>query len=98
MPESVCFSMIFGNALGRSFSPCSNSSWRICFTYSCGTRRKPGTDKRNIVIDGIAGEVLSETLKALALGGSLTIRGYSASRKATIDVTDLIWKRAGIKN
>jgi hypothetical protein len=32
------------------------------------------------------------------LGGSLTTLGYSASRKATIDVTDLIWKRAAIKS
>jgi NADPH2:quinone reductase len=41
---------------------------------------------------------LSEALKALALGGSLTTLGYSASRKATIDVTDLIWKRAATKS
>jgi hypothetical protein len=32
MPESVCLSMILGNAPGRSFSPSSNSSWCICFT------------------------------------------------------------------
>jgi hypothetical protein len=76
----------------------TNSSWCICFTYPCGSRRKPSADKRNIVVDGIGGEVLSEALKALALGGSLTTLGYSASRKATIDVTDLIWKRAAIKN
>src|SRR6266852_6248783 len=31
MPESVCFSMILGNALGRSLSLSSNSSWCICF-------------------------------------------------------------------
>jgi NADPH2:quinone reductase len=30
-------------------------------------------------------------------GGSPTL-GYSAGRKATIDVTDLIWKRATIKS
>jgi len=98
MLESVCFSVIFGKALGRSFSPSSNSSWCICFTYPCGSRRKPSADKRNLVVDGICGEVLSEALKALALGGSLTTLGYSASRKATIDVTDPIWKRAAIKN
>jgi len=50
------------------------------------------------VIDGIGGEVLSEALGALALGGSLTTLGYSASRKATIDVTDLIWQRASIQS
>jgi hypothetical protein len=32
MPESVCLSVILGNALGRSLSLFSNSSWRICFT------------------------------------------------------------------
>src|SRR5580704_9936118 len=33
-----------------------------------------------------------------AIGGSLTTLGYSAGRKSTIDVTDLIWKRATIKS
>ena len=41
IPESVCFSMIFGNGLGRSFSPSSNSWCCICFTCPCGSRRKP---------------------------------------------------------
>ena len=52
----------------------------------------------DIVIDGIGGEVLSEALGALAMGGSLTTLGYAASRKATIDVTDLIWKQASIQS
>src|SRR3989454_11832663 len=39
-----------------------------------------GTD---IIIDGIGGEVLSDALGALAMRGSLTTLGYSASRKAT---------------
>jgi NADPH2:quinone reductase len=52
----------------------------------------------DIVIDGIGGEVLSEALTTLAMGGSLTTLGYSAERKATIDVTNLIWKRASIKS
>jgi NADPH2:quinone reductase len=51
----------------------------------------------DIVIDGIGGEVLSEAFKALAMGGSLTPLGYSASRKATIDVTDLIVPQASIR-
>jgi hypothetical protein len=42
--ESVCLSMILGNALGRSLSPSSNSSWFICFTDPCGSRRKPSAD------------------------------------------------------
>ena len=32
--------------------------------------------------------------RSLALGGVLITLGYSAGRKTTIDVTDLIWKRA----
>jgi NADPH2:quinone reductase len=52
----------------------------------------------DIVIDGIGGEVLSEALGALAMGGSLTTLGYAASRKATIDVTDLIWKQARVQS
>ena len=52
----------------------------------------------DIVVDGIGGEVLSEALGALALGGSLTTLGYAASRKATIDVTDLIVPQASIRS
>src|SRR5260370_30431179 len=98
MPESVCLSMILGNALGRSLSPSSNSSWCICFTDPCGSRRKPIADKRNIVVDGIGGEVLSEALKAVALGGSLRTLGHSARRKTTINLTDLIVPQARIRS
>jgi NADPH:quinone reductase len=52
----------------------------------------------DIVIDAIGGEILGEALGTLATGGSLTTLGYSAGRKATIDVTDLIWKRASMKS
>src|SRR5712672_1716193 len=52
----------------------------------------------DIVIDGIGGEVFSEALGTLAPGGSLTTLGYSGGPKTTIDVTDLIWKRASIKS
>jgi NADPH2:quinone reductase len=52
----------------------------------------------DIVIDAIGGDVLSEALRTLAIGGSLTTLGYSAGRNSTIDVTDLIWKRASIKS
>ena len=31
-------------------------------------------------------------------GGSLTTLGYAADRKATIDVTNMIWQRASIKS
>ncbi len=63
-----------------------------------GVRRITGGYGADIVIDGIGGEVLSEALGALALGGSLTTLGYSGGRKATIDVTNLIWQRASIKS
>ena len=63
-----------------------------------GVRRITGGYGADIVIDGIGGEVLSEALGALALDGSLTTLGYAAGRKATIDVTNLIWQRASIKS
>ena len=63
-----------------------------------GVRRITGGYGADIVIDGIGGEVLSEALGALALHGSLTTLGYAASRKATIDVTNLIWQQASIKS
>jgi len=63
-----------------------------------GVRRITEGYGADIVIDGIGGDVLSEALTVLAPGGSLTTLGYSAGRKSTIDVTDLIWKRASIKS
>jgi len=52
----------------------------------------------DIVIDAIGGDILSDALNTLAMGGSLTTLGYAAGRKSTIDVTDIIWKRASIKS
>ncbi len=63
-----------------------------------GVRRITGGYGADIVIDGVGGEVLSEALGALAPGGSLTTLGYSGGRKATIDVTNLIWQQASIKS
>src|SRR5467141_5177791 len=65
---------------------------------SDGVRRITAGYGADIVIDGIGGEVLSEALGTLAPGGSLTTLGYSAGRKTTIDVTDLIWKQASIQS
>jgi NADPH:quinone reductase len=65
---------------------------------SDGVRRITEGDGADIVIDAIGGEILGEALGTLAMGGSLTTLGYSAGRKATIDVTDLIWKRASMKS
>lgn len=61
-----------------------------------GVRRITGGYGADIVIDGVGGEILSEALGALALNGSLTTLGYASSRKATIDVTNLIWQRASL--
>jgi NADPH:quinone reductase len=63
-----------------------------------GVRRITSGYGADIVIDGIGGQVLSEALGVLALGGSLTTLGYSASRKATIDVTNLIVPQASIRS
>jgi NADPH2:quinone reductase len=63
-----------------------------------GVRRITQGYGSDVVIDAIGGDILSEALGTLAMGGSLTTLGYSADRKSTIDVTDLIWKRANIKS
>jgi len=59
-----------------------------------GVRRITAGKGVDIVIESIGGTVTSEALSSLALGGVLITLGYSAGRKTTIDVTDLIWKRA----
>jgi NADPH2:quinone reductase len=63
-----------------------------------GVRRITGGYGADIVVDGIGGEVLSEALGTLAFEGSLTTLGYSASRKTTIDVTNLIVPQASIRS
>jgi NADPH:quinone reductase-like Zn-dependent oxidoreductase len=57
-----------------------------------GVRRITAGTGVDIVIDRIGGPVTSEALSSLGLGGVLITLGYSAGRKTTIDVTDLIWK------
>jgi NADPH2:quinone reductase len=59
-----------------------------------GVRRRTEGRGVDIVIDGIGGQVLSEALGCLALSGTVITLGYSGGQKTTIDVTDLIWKRA----
>jgi NADPH2:quinone reductase len=59
-----------------------------------GVRRITAGKGVDIVIESIGGAVTSEALSCLALNGVLITLGYSAGRKTTIDVTDLIWKRA----
>ena len=59
-----------------------------------GVRRLTAGKGADIVIESIGGSVTSEALSSLSPGGVLITLGYSAGRKTTIDVTDLIWKRA----
>jgi len=63
-----------------------------------GVSRITGGHGADVVIDAIGGNILSEALSSLAMGGTLTTLGYSAGRKSTIDVTDIIWKRAMIRS
>ena len=63
-----------------------------------GVRRLTDGYGADIIVDGIGGDILSAALEVLAPGGSLTTLGYAASRKTTIDVTNLIWKGASIKS
>ncbi len=62
-----------------------------------GVRRITSGYGADIVIDGIGGDVLSEALGTLAPDGRVTTLGYSASRKTTIDVTNLIVPQASIR-
>jgi NADPH2:quinone reductase len=59
-----------------------------------GVRRITDGKGVDIVIESIGGTATSEALSSLGQGGVLITLGYSAGRKTTIDVTDLIWKRA----
>jgi NADPH:quinone reductase len=59
-----------------------------------GVARITGGRGVDVVIDSVGGALTGQALATLALGGVLTSLGYSAGRKTTIDVTDLIWKRA----
>jgi len=59
-----------------------------------GVRRITAGRGVDIVIDSVGGTVTGEALSSLGLGGVLLTLGYSAGRKTTIDVTDLIWKGA----
>ena len=59
-----------------------------------GVRRITASKGVDIVIESIGSTVTSEALSSLGPGGVLITLGYSAGRRTTIDVTDLIWKRA----
>jgi NADPH:quinone reductase-like Zn-dependent oxidoreductase len=59
-----------------------------------GVRRITDNRGVDIVIESLGGAFIGDGLSSLAVGGTLITIGYSAGRKAQIDVTDLIWKRA----
>jgi len=67
-------------------------------TVGAGVRRITDGYGADVVIDAIGGEILSGALPTIAAGGTYITLGYSAGRKATIDVTDLIWKRASMRS
>jgi NADPH2:quinone reductase len=59
-----------------------------------GVRRITEGRGVDIVIESLGGAFIGDGLSSLAVGGTLVTIGYTAGRKAGIDVTDLIWKRA----
>jgi NADPH2:quinone reductase len=59
-----------------------------------GVRRITDGKGVDIVIESLGGDFIGAGLSSLAVGDTLVTIGYSAGRKAGIDVTDLIWKRA----
>jgi NADPH:quinone reductase len=65
-------------------------------TIGDGVRRITNGTGVDIVIESLGSTFIGDGLGSLAVGGTLITIGYSAGRKASIDVTDLIWKRARI--
>jgi NADPH2:quinone reductase len=59
-----------------------------------GVRRMTDGKGVDVVIESLGGSFTGDSLATLALGGTLVTLGYTASRRANIDVTDLIWRRA----
>ena len=62
-----------------------------------GVARLTGGRGVDVVIDSVGGALTGQALATLALDGVVTSLGYSAGRKTTIDVTDLIWRRASMR-
>ena len=63
-------------------------------TLADGVRRITAGRGVDVVIESIGGDVTSQALSSLSVGGVLITLGYSAGTTSTINVTDLIWKRA----
>lgn len=79
-----------GRALGLEVIDLSTESLRD------GVHRLTGGRGVDVVLDGVGGAVTGAALGALAVDGTLVSIGYSASTRAEIDVTDLIWKNSHI--
>src|SRR6266436_2565406 len=71
-----------------------NATYQLARAQGAGKVISTAGSAADIVIESIGGTVTSEALSSLGLGSVLITLGYSAGRKTTIDVTDLIWKRA----
>ncbi|NIH78897.1 quinone oxidoreductase family protein [Amycolatopsis viridis] len=65
-------------------------------TLAEGVARVTGGSGVDIVLDPLGGDITGQALGTLRAGGTLVSIGYTAGTKATIDVTDLIWKTAKI--
>jgi len=50
----------------------------------------------DIAIESLGGRFIGEALRALSVSGRLIAIGYTAGRESSINVTDLIWKRANV--
>ncbi|WP_242893150.1 quinone oxidoreductase family protein [Actinomadura litoris] len=61
-------------------------------TLGAGVARLTGGAGVDVVLDGLGGDLTGPALGTLRRGGVLVSIGYTAGRKAAIDVTDLIWK------
>ena len=51
----------------------------------------------DIVIDAVGGTVTASCVSALGFGGVAIVIGYSAGRKSTIRLTDLIWSGSTVR-
>src|SRR6266849_10349255 len=70
------------------------SSISLPRSLAAGAARITGGRGVDVVIESVGGALTGQALATLAPHGALISLGYSAGRKTTIDVTDLIWKRA----
>jgi len=61
-------------------------------SLSAGVARLTGGAGVDVAIDSIGGHLTGEALASLGQGGTLVTLGYPAGTRASMNVTDLIWK------